>query len=113
MIYHMVPADYWNKQAVDSPYRTDTFDDEGFIHASGSPEQLLQTAQRYYQSDPTPYVIVCVDESKLDAELRWELSHAERFPHIYGLLNRTAVVDIVPFPRKDDGAFVLPSDLVA
>lgn len=113
MIYHMVPADYWNKQSDANPYQSETFGEEGFIHASGSPEQLLKVAQRFYRSEPVPYIILCVDESKLDSELRWELSQADAdtFPHIYGLLNHEAVVDMVPFPREEDGSFNLPADL--
>ncbi|MBI1297896.1 DUF952 domain-containing protein [bacterium] len=113
MIYHMLPADYWNKQAEENPYQSETFGEEGFIHASGTPEQLLQVAQRFYKSEPVPYIIVCIDESQLDTELKWELSHADEdtFPHIYGLLNREAVVDVVPFPRQEDGSFRLPDDL--
>ncbi len=113
MIYHMVPADYWSKTADSNPYESETFADEGFIHASSSPKQLLQVAQRFYQSEPVPYVILCIDESKLDAEVRWEVSHADSdtFPHVYGLLNREAVVDVVRFPRNEDGSFRLPADL--
>lgn len=113
MLYHMVPADYWNGLAEENPYQSATFADEGFIHASGSPEQLLQVAQRFYKSEPVPYIILCIDESKLDAELKWELAHVDEdtYPHIYGLLNREAVVDVVPFPRNEDGTFQLPADL--
>jgi uncharacterized protein (DUF952 family) len=112
MIYHMVPVDFWDSLSGEEPYQSQSFAKENFIHTSGSPEQLLKTANRLYKADPAPFIIVCIDESKLDAELRWELAEDEHYPHIWGLLNREAVVDVIPFPRDADGTFLMPDALV-
>lgn len=111
MIYHMVPFDFWDSLSGEEPYQSKTFAEENFIHTSSSPEQLLRVANRLYKSDPAPYVILCVDDSKLDAELRWELSNEENYPHIYGSINREAMVAVVPFPRDADGTFLMPDEL--
>lgn len=111
MIYHMVPADFWNSLSGEDPYESEKFADEGYIHTSHTPEQLISTANRLYKGDPEPYLILCIDESKLNSEIRWEMAHEEEFPHIYGFINRDAVTDVVVFPREADGTFVMPEDL--
>lgn len=111
MIYHMVPVEFWDSLSGEEPYQSEDFADESFIHTSGSPEQLLSVANRLYKADPAPYLIVCIDDQKLDSELRWELAENEHYPHIWGTLNREAVVAVVPFPRDADGTFLIPDDL--
>lgn len=113
MIYHMVPADFWNSLSGEDRYQSHTFSEEGFIHTSKTPAQLVATANRHYKADPDPYLILCIDEDQVDAEVRWELSNDESFPHVYGLLNREAIVDVVPFPRDTDGTFLMPDKLAA
>lgn len=111
MIYHMVSADFWNSLSGEDPYEDQNYTQEQCIHCSTSPEQLLKVANQVYKSDPDPFFILSIDEKKLDAELRNELTGDESFPHIYGLLNREAVVDVIPFPRDEDGTFLMPEEL--
>lgn len=111
MIYHMVPADFWNTLSGEDPYESHQYAKEGFIHTSHTPQQLLSVANRLYKSDPEPYLVLCIDEDELTSELRWEMSGDESFPHIYGMLNREAVKDVVTFPRDKDGTFLMPEDL--
>jgi uncharacterized protein (DUF952 family) len=111
MIYHMVPVDFWDSLSGEEPYQSQDFATEEFIHTSGSPEQLLNVANRLYKADPAPYLIVCIDEKQIDSELRWELAEDEHYPHILGTLNREAVVDVIPFPRDADGSFLMPDSL--
>ncbi len=111
MLYHMVPADFWNNLSGEDPYTSKDFSDEGFIHTSHTPSQLLAVANRLYRGDPEPYLIICLDDDKITSEIRWEMAHEEEFPHIYGFINQEAVTDVVIFPREEDGTFVLPDDL--
>jgi uncharacterized protein (DUF952 family) len=112
MIYHMVRADFWNYLSGEDPYESQSYGEEGFIHCSSTPEQLLNVANRMYKGDPDPFFIVCIDEDQLSCELRWEQTDEESFPHVYGLLNREAVVNVIPFPRDADGTFLMPDELV-
>lgn len=111
MIYHMVPADFWDRLSGDSPYETQSLASEGFIHMSNSPEQLLRVANRLYKGAPEAYMILCIDEKKVDAEIRHELVEEDTFPHVYGVLNREAIVDVINFPRDADGSFLMPEEL--
>jgi uncharacterized protein (DUF952 family) len=58
-------------------------------------------------------VLLCVDETRVGAEIRYERSHegGERFPHVYGPIDLDAVVDVVALPADARGRFALPSEI--
>lgn len=106
MIYHMTLASAW--QAVDGAavYVADSLATEGFIHCTGEPERLVKVANRFYRTIPGDFVILCIEPTQLQAELRWEAADGHLFPHLYGELNCTAVSSVIPFPRDDAGNFL-------
>jgi uncharacterized protein (DUF952 family) len=101
LILHIVPEAEWNDDTDE--YRPDTLDDEGFIHCS-LPEQVEDVANHPANDFPDDSLLLCIDESKVDAEIRYE----NDFPHIYGPLNTDAIVSVVAFPITDEGKFGLP-----
>ena len=111
MIYHMAPALVWQRQAPDQAYRGDTLASEGFIHCTGEPERLVHVANRFYRTMPEDFVILCIEPSQVQAEIKWERADGHDFPHIYGPLNLDAVIRVVKFPRDVTGQF-LPPDLL-
>lgn len=93
LIYHIVPAADWQKQAGASTYEAPSLQTEGFIHLS-TKEQVAGTLNRYYQDVPD-LLLLHVDTGKLTSELKFELAtNNEAFPHLYGPLNKEAVVHI-------------------
>jgi uncharacterized protein (DUF952 family) len=103
--YHLVAADYWAAQPSTTDYSPGAFDADGFIHCTDGARNLIDTANRYYRDDPRGYVALVIDTAKVRAEVRYE--DAERiYPHIYGPLNRDAILRVAPVRRDDDGAFV-------
>jgi uncharacterized protein (DUF952 family) len=107
VILHITTRPEWDAALADGAYRADTLATEGFIHAS-THEQVLGVAQARFRGTPS-LVLLVIDESRIDAELRWEESEPDLppFPHIYGPLNVDAVVDVVDFPEGEEG-FALP-----
>lgn len=92
MIYHVVSQSNWQAALKQGFYEADTLGTEGFIHA-GKEGQVKGVLERYYQNK-TGLLLLHIDESKLTAELRYELAPSvnEEFPHIYGRLNTGAVI---------------------
>jgi uncharacterized protein (DUF952 family) len=113
MIYHMLPASVWQRQAATEPYQGDTLATEGFIHCTGEAKRLVQVANRFYRAMPDDFVILCIDPTRVHAEIKWEPVDEAHFPHIYGPLNVDAVVHVVQFLRDAGGQFVLPEALSA
>lgn len=50
-------------------------------------------------------MIVCIDENKLESEVKFEDGdHCGRYyPHVYGLINNSAVIQGLPFLRDKFG----------
>jgi uncharacterized protein (DUF952 family) len=107
VVYHIVRRADWD-QATD-PYRAASLDTEGFIHCSNA-DQVARVANLFYAA-AADLVVLCVAADQLSAPLRDEdPGVGERFPHVYGPIDRVAVVHVVPLQRGPDGhwAFTPP-----
>ncbi|CAN5502343.1 DUF952 domain-containing protein [soil metagenome] len=111
MIYHMLPTAIWAQQAPDEAYEGDTLASEGFIHCTDQPGRLVWVANRFYQQLAGDFLILCIEPTRVQAEIKWEQADQATFPHIYGPLNQDAVVNVIQFPRDAMGAFWLPPEL--
>lgn len=95
LIYHIVSAADWAKQESQPSYEAASLLTEGFIHLS-TKEQVAGTLNRYYQHVPD-LLLLHVDSDKLTSDLHYELAtNQESFPHLYGPLNKEAIVQIEP-----------------
>ena len=93
MIYHITTKTDWEGQLSEVAYEADSLQREGFIHLSTS-EQVAGVLARYYQDVPD-LLLLHVDPNKLTHDLRYETAtNNEHFPHLYGPLNRDAVVKV-------------------
>ncbi len=92
-IYHILPRVDWEKARAQGDYRAASLADEGFIHLS-TRRQVAGTLARYY-AGRSDLLLLCVDTARLLAELRYEESHGEFFPHLYGPLNLDAVGEVI------------------
>jgi uncharacterized protein (DUF952 family) len=84
----------WQQALQQGYYEAASLAAEGFIHLSKK-EQVEGVLQRYYQN-ATGLLLLHVEESKLTAPLKYELSPSvnEVFPHLFGRLNLDAVVEV-------------------
>lgn len=111
MIYHILPQAIYAAQDTSQPFRADSLESEGFIHCTGAPDLLVWVANRHYRQADGTFVVLCIDEALVTAEVRWEASDGHIFPHIYGPLNWSAVEKVIDFPRSADGEFLVPTGL--
>ncbi len=108
MIYHITRRAQWEIARKQGHYGGDTLESEGFIHCSTA-EQVAGVANAIFQGQ-SGLLLLCIDEERLEAELRYEDCYAsgQRFPHLYGPLNLTAVTRVLDFSPAADGAFAFP-----
>jgi uncharacterized protein (DUF952 family) len=88
-LVHLCLREDWERAVQAGVYQAGSLDELGFIHLS-RPEQIQGVAKRYY-AGIQGLVLLWVDPHKLSAEVRWELSDGQIFPHLYGALNLEAV----------------------
>jgi uncharacterized protein (DUF952 family) len=106
IIYHITPADYYDSQPADQPYRSQRFAEEGFIHCTKGEERVLLVANTVYRKIPGKFWLLVIDERKVTAEIRYEIVGEILFPHIHGPLNRDAIIRVQEMARADDGTFL-------
>ena len=102
-IFHIATADDWRKALGTGAYTTSTvggsLEQEGFIHASRR-DQVQGVFDRYYRGLREDLVLLTIDTARLESEVRMEPVGDDTYPHVYGPINRSAVVDVVPLDRS-------------
>jgi uncharacterized protein (DUF952 family)/chaperonin cofactor prefoldin len=106
VIYHLTPAEYFNNLPADQPYRPREFDRDGFIHCTKGEERLLLVADTVYRRVPGDFLLLVIDERRVTSPVKYENVGGILFPHIYGALNRDAIVRTVAMGRRADGTFL-------
>ena len=72
MILHLVSFADWEAAPKDKPYVPRGYANDGFVHCSGDDQTLLDVANRFYKSQAGEFVVLHIDESRLNAPLKWE-----------------------------------------
>lgn len=104
MIYHIVTPEYWNEFNNQEIYFSETFDAEEFIHCS-TIAQLSGVLERYYKGAGSVLKLE-IDEEKLTTKPVYEAApNGEDFPHIYGGINKSAVVGIKELKEESLGNY--------
>lgn len=109
MIYHIASESAWQAAERQGSYRADSLDSEGFIHCS-TRDQLVEVANRLYR-DRRDLVLLCIDDGRVDAEIRYENLEGGRqpYPHVYGEIDLDAICDALLYEPGPDGTFGLPA----
>ena len=101
-IFHIATASDWQAAKESGSYTTSTLGrtlaEEGFIHASRS-DQWEGVRAAFYADVAASLVLLEIDTDLLDVPVVEEVpapGMTETFPHVYGAIPATAVVDVRP-----------------
>ena len=96
IIYHVTTAADWKAAQLKGFYVHSSLAEEGFIHCSQE-HQVAGVLERYF-AGKTDLVKLVIDTDKLTSKFvfDWSPSLADTFPHVYGTINTSAVVDVNP-----------------
>ena len=103
MIYHIAIKAEWKSQSAKPAYAPNKYKEDGFIHCSEQ-HQLQPVAESNFQ-DRNDLVLLELMPTKLEPETRYEQGGREKFPHIYGHINKDAVNRTIEIQCNDDGLF--------
>jgi len=110
LTFHLVEQTDWQAQDAARDYIPRDFARDGFIHCTDGADEMARTANRYYRDHHAPHLYLYIDKSLVRAPLRYD-AEPKIYPHIYGALNRDAIVAVRPARRNGDGEFLPPDDL--
>jgi uncharacterized protein (DUF952 family) len=108
LAYHGTPKRYFDSLDPRQPYVPEPFEREGFIHTTEGREAVSITLTKYYKSSEEPWVVLYIDQDRVTSPIRYD-DPGEVFPHIYGPLNRDAIVAVLDIGRAADGTFFKPA----
>ena len=103
LIIHLCQRQEWLKSQEQETYRNKSLAQVGFIHCS-QPEQILEVANHYYQGIPDMILLWMIPD-RATSEIRWESADGVLFPHIYGPINRDAIISITDLKPDLDGTY--------
>ena len=102
LIYHIVPTKEWDMQSDNTHYEHDSLKSEGFIHCSQK-QMIMETYDKYFTGQ-TDLILLSINPLMLECELKLEnaTDRGDLFPHIYGPVNKDAIVTIEGFKTRGD-----------
>lgn len=120
-MFHLALASEWKAGWRDGRYTPVRFTADGFVHCCDDEATTLQVAAAYFSRAAEEVLVIELDESALDVEVRREApappdgqAHAHHtgktFPHVYGTLPARAVTRIGPLRKDPAGAWCWPTD---
>ena len=106
-IIHTANRDEYEKEIITGSYGSKSLERSGFIHCSDLDTYYLVAPN--FRNDFTEKVILLIDTDKLASEVKWEDGGGLDFPHIYGLLNRDAIIGVFEHLWSEDRVWI-PND---
>lgn len=113
MLYHITTQSEWDSAKQTGVYRTSSLDSAGFIHLSATVDQVERVANALYQA-VDDVIVLHIDKDALKAPVKMEPPDAtvpaehydgELFPHLYGELPASAVIDATRLNKNNDGQY--------
>lgn len=108
--YHGTPKAYWDSLDPAEPYLPADYERDGFIHCTDGAEAVSIVLTLHYRQLPGEWLVLYIDRDRVTSPVRYD-DAAKIFPHIYGPLNREAIIAVREIGRADDGTFLKPAPL--
>ena len=108
-VFHIATAADWAEAQRSGAYTTSTrgvtLQQEGFVHMARR-EQVSDVWKRYYADAAEPLVLLTIDTDRLTSPWREDDVGDTTYPHVYGPINKSAVVRVQPLDaRGGTGSF--------
>lgn len=75
-------------------YGNESINKFGFIHCSDIDTYYLVAPN--FKEEKEGRLLLVIDTNSVTAPIKWEENYGVKFPHIYGLLNTSSVVETLP-----------------
>lgn len=112
IVFHIVKASQWLNFKANQVYEEKSLESERFLHCCTF-EQILHVANNNLKKINEDLLVVCLNTDYLSSELIWEKNEKNGmiFPHLYGPINKEAVINTVKFEKNENGYFFISDEL--
>ncbi len=108
--YHLTSEPVWATQREGDAYRPEAFETDGFIHCTDGAENVARVATAFFRYDERRFLVLYIDKTLVTSPVKYE-DPGEIYPHIYGPLQREAIVRVLAAWRDHDGFFLPMPDM--
>lgn len=111
MILHCMKKSEWDRVKSNMLWGAEDIFKYGFIHCST--KDSFDLVAPNFKEEKEPLVLVLIDETLLHADVKYEDfdNCGTKFPHIYGLVNNSSVIEVLPFLKDTNGDYVRNEEL--
>ena len=106
-IIHSVNKAEFENEIKNEYYGRKSLEKYGFIHCSDLDTYYLVAPN--FKDDINDRLVLLIDTDKVDSKIKWEESEGINFPHIYGLLNKNAIIGVFNHIWNDERIWI-PND---
>ena len=106
IILHCIKEREWIEAKKNDYYGEKYIEAEGFIHCSDV--NTFHKVAPNFRNAKENLLLLLIETDKVKALIKWEDDggYGTNYPHIYGLLNIDAVVDVAPYIKDDNGDWI-------
>ena len=108
-IIHSADKEEFENEFKTGSYGRMSLEKFGFIHCSDLDTYYLVAPN--FKEDLNDRLVLLIDTDKVDSEIKWEDGGGIDFPHIYGLLNKDAIVGIFKHLWSDERKWIPNEEL--
>lgn len=112
LILHCARKADWDAARALPDYGRTMCERGGFIHCS--PVCYFWRVAPNFRSDPDERILLLIDPARLASEIRWEDGGdgaIRLYPHVFGPINREAIVATLPYLRDAGGDWIRNPEL--
>lgn len=107
---HLVPQAVWEAHDPTTPYLPAAYAEDAFVHCTDGDAEMVVVANRFYAADPRPFLLLTLDLERTGSPWRFD-DPGRTYPHVYGPIDPSSVVEVRRMARDPDGAFRAPLPL--
>lgn len=108
-ILHSINKNMFENEIKTGRYGAWSIEKFGFIHCSDIDTYYLVAPN--FKNDFSEKIILVIDTDKVEEKIKWEDGGGVDFPHIYGLLNKDAIVGVFEHLWSDDRVWIPNEEL--
>ncbi len=108
-IIHSVNKEEFDEEIKTGKYGRKSIEKCGFIHCSDLDTYYLVAPN--FKNDLNERLVLLIDTDKVNADIKWEDGGGLDFPHIYGLLEKEAIVGVFEHIWSEDRVWIPNEEL--